>query len=473
LDFEDVLAYYSKLQVIEEITAYCKRRWVALEGLERGGGRAFLRYTRGGMPLTINKPEDINLLLKRFRFFKPRTIYASVNSYGKLENREDTEDPANIMKSMPVWDVDASLDSWEYAVKASEIIVDCLDKEGLSRSVYLKWSGRGIHIHVHGEAFSQKILKRYNPLDTAFSVTEYILRKTRDQLVKLAAKAPQIGDRMLKIENKIDIKRVFTAPLSLHRQLDLCCVCFKQNDIYNFSPEWAKVKNFHHDPSWKIYEEGEGDQLAEKALAEIGGYDGWPETLKRRRVRVSAETKKTFAKAAVKEATYRKLGRFQVMGLLQAARYYLVKGDIERAKSFGLNRAIFYAWAKRYARDRLTGGGRRFRAGATKTQVAELRTERIGNETAYLSPRGWFMIGGAEQSARDYDQQIAKRIEAAAIPYEDAWETAIRYLKSFSRDVLIDQQKFYREVYRPVRDVFHTMIKRRSKIGEQRTLDGY
>jgi len=472
LDFDDVLAYYSKQQVKEEVTTYCKRRWVALEGLERSGRRAFLRYTRSGTPLTIKEPEDVSLLLRRFRFFKPRTIYASINSYGKLENREDTEDPVNIVRSMPVWDVDASLDSWEYAVKASEIIVNCLDKEGLSRSVYLKWSGRGIHIHVHEEAFSQNILKRHNPLDIAFSIVEYILRETRNHLVKLAEKAPQTEDRLLKIENKMDIKRVFTAPLSLHRQLDLCCVCFKQNDIYNFSPEWAEVENYRHDPSWKFYEEGEGDRLAEKALAEIGGYDGWPETPKRRHIRVSTE-KKMLTRAAVKEAAYRKLGRFQVMGLLQAARYYLIKGDIERAKSFGLNRAIFYAWAKRYARDRLTRGGRRFKAEAGKTQTVELRTEQVGNETAYLSPRGWFIIGETEQSARDYDQQIAKRIEAAAVPYEDAWETAISYLKSFSRDALIDQQKFYREVYRPVRDSFHMMIRRRSKIGEQRTLDRY
>ena len=472
MDFDDVLAYYSKQQVKEEIAAYCMGRWVALEGLERNGGRAFLRYTRGGTPLTINEPDDVNLLLRRFRFFKPRTIYASINSYERLENREDTEAPANIVNSMPVWDIDASLDSWEYAVKASEIIINCLDKEKLSRSVYLKWSGRGIHIHIHEGAFSKNILKRHNPLDIAFSIVEYILRKTKTQLVKLAEKAPQTGDRLLKVENKIDIKRVFTAPLSLHRQLDLCCICFKQNDIYNFSPEWAKIENYRHDVSWKFYEEGEGDQLAEKALVEIGGYDGWPETVKRRHVYISAE-RKTPIKAAVKESPRKKLGRFQVMGLLQAARYYLIKGDIERAKSFGLNRAIFYAWAKRYARDRLTRIGRRFKAEVAKTQTAELRAEQIGDETAYLSPRGWFIIGEAEQLPKDYDQQIARRIEAAAIRYEDAWKTAISYLKSFSRDALVDQQKFYREVYKPVRDNFHMMIKRKLKFGEQRTLDIY
>jgi len=39
-----------------------------------------------------------------------------------------------------------------------------------------------------------------------------------------------------------------------------------------------------------------------------------------------------------------RIGRFQVMGLLQAARYYVLYGDLEKAKSFGINRAIFYAW---------------------------------------------------------------------------------------------------------------------------------
>ena len=466
MNYDEVLAYYSKPQVKDEIATYCGGKWVALEGLERGGGRAFLRYTRSGVPMTINDPEDVNLLLKKFRFFKPRTIYASVNSYRKLENRENTEDPENISWSTPVWDVDASLDSWEYAVRASEIIVNYLDKEKVSRSVYLKWSGRGIHIHIHEKAFSKKLLKRYNPLDVAFSIVEYVQRKTKNHLIKVAADAPRTGDRLLRVENKMDIKRVFTAPLSLHRLFDFCCVCFKQNDIYNFNPEWAKAGKYRHDPSWKFYEEGEGDSLAEKALAEIGGYDGWSRISRerRRRTYVAAD------KASTEKTALKKLGRFQVMGLLQAARYFLIKGDIKRAKSFGLNRAIFYAWAKRYARDRLTRSGRKAKP-SVRIHAEKIKVERLGNETAYLSPKGWFMIGGTEQSAGNYEQQIVKRIEDANINYEDAWTTALRYLKRFPKDILLDQQRFYNEVYKPVRDSFHMMIKQGSKIGGQQTLD--
>ncbi|MBC7189152.1 hypothetical protein H5U35_02900, partial [Candidatus Aerophobetes bacterium] len=41
------------------------------------------------------------------------------------------------------------------------------------------------------------------------------------------------------------------------------------------------------------------------------------------------------------------IGRFQVMATLQAARAFLLGLPLESAKSWGLNRAIFYAAAKR------------------------------------------------------------------------------------------------------------------------------
>jgi len=332
------------------------------------------------MPLTINSSDELDEAFRRFRIFKPRTVYASINVYHSLEDAEDVENSSNIVRSTPIWDVDASLDSWEYALKAADIIVSSLEKEGLDKSLYLKWSGRGIHIHIHEEAFSQNLLERSNPLDVAFSVVEYVLRKTKGQLAGLAAKAPQSADRPLRIENKIDLKRVFTAPLSLHRHLDLCCVCFKPNDLYNFNPDWARPKGCRHDESWKNYGEGEGDNLAEKALNEIGGYDGWPETSKTKLERTAVQAETLVEEAPVKEVSDKRLGRFQVMGLLQAARYYLVTGNLERAKSFGLNRAVFYAWAKRYARDRLVQP--RKGAGTPRSYAGDRRMEQLGDEVA-------------------------------------------------------------------------------------------
>ncbi|MDK2384543.1 MAG: hypothetical protein QI199_07035 [Candidatus Korarchaeota archaeon] len=154
-----------------------------------------------------------------------------------------------------------------------------------------------------------------------------------------------------------------------------------------------------------------------------------------------------------------KIGRFQVMGLLQAARYYLLKGDLERAKSFGLNRAIFYAWAKR------SGGrpARRYAAGATAPSMppAARNIEKLGNEAAYISEGGLFVIGNEVQRPEDYDRQIAQRIDAV-IPYEEAWRAAIKYLKTFPKEVLLDQRQFYEKVYLPVRDHFEEIVRRYS-----------
>ncbi len=139
------------------------------------------------------------------------------------------------------------------------------------------------------------------------------------------------------------------------------------------------------------------------------------------------------------------VSRFQVMALLQAARYYVLTGDLERAKSFGLNRAIFYAWAKRYGR----GYQPRY---PLRRPVSTRLAETLGERTP-VSERGWFAMGGVEQRPEDYDRQVASRI-SAVVPYEEAWRAAVEYVKSFPRRVLADPQRFYKEVYEPVRDEF-------------------
>jgi hypothetical protein len=150
-----------------------------------------------------------------------------------------------------------------------------------------------------------------------------------------------------------------------------------------------------------------------------------------------------------------KIGRFQVMALLQAARYFLLKGDLERAKSFGLNRAIFYAWAKR------SGGKVRTHraAGASAPSIprATRGIEQLGDERAYVNDEGLFAIGDEVQRPEDYDEQVARRIEAV-VPYDRAWKAALNYLRSFPMDILLDQRKFYERVYLPVRDRFEELV---------------
>ncbi|RLF04997.1 MAG: hypothetical protein DRJ60_06265 [Thermoprotei archaeon] len=442
MDYELIEKHYSNELVKREIADYCKGRWVALEGGALGS-RVFLRYWRDGRPLKIDKPFDVEDSLRQFKGVKPRTIYGSVNVYGRLSSRLDLEDPGNIVYASPVWDIDGELEKWKDIIEVVRIIVNELERLGLVKSVFVKWSGEGAHVHVHEKCFSNDVLSKHNPLDIAYSLVEYVLDRFKEKLVDVVPRSSE-----LKVEKEIDLKRVFTAPLALHRRRDLCCVCFKPEVIDSFEVEWANPQSFKHDERWRDYVEGEGDEAALKAIEAVGGYKGWPGAM---------EVKPRMVIAAPKPIEVKqkgKLGRFQVMGLLQAARYYLLTGDLEKAKSFGLNRAIFYAWAKRHAREvalrRLSKIGRPI---TEERKAREEKAVHVGDEVAFVSDRGWFMIGDQEQKPEDYDRQIAQYIEGV-IPYEKAWQAALEYLKSFKKEVLLDQQKFFKQVYEPVRDRF-------------------
>nr|MDO8044364.1 hypothetical protein [Candidatus Baldrarchaeota archaeon] len=141
------------------------------------------------------------------------------------------------------------------------------------------------------------------------------------------------------------------------------------------------------------------------------------------------------------------------MALLQAARYYLLTGDLEKAKSFGLNRAIFYAWAKYHGRDRIF---RRKITGVEKPVEHVVEKGRkliyVGDEGSFISERGWFIIGDKEQLPSDYDKEVARKIDSV-VPYDLAWKKAIEYLKKYPKSVLLSQRKFY-EAYKKVRDIF-------------------
>jgi len=452
VDYEEVKKFYSQSIVRKEIVDYCKNRWIAIEGMGNKDKRIFIRYwKKDNKPLSINKDEDIEKIFKSFFFIKPRTFYGSINVYSRISSKEDLEDSENIIYASPIWDIDSSPEYWKKTIKIAEIILDSLEKEGINKSIFLKWSGRGCHIHLHEKSFSKEILKKYNPLDIAYSIVEYICRQVKDKFLEIVSK---IDDRsILKLENKIDIKRVFTAPLSLHRQLDMCCICFKPSEIYDFTIDWANPNNMKHNQDWKKYEEGEADQLAEKAFKEIGGYY-FVKSIGKGEIQTTIGFSKEKNIPSKKIKIQAKLGRFQVMALLQAARYFILTNDLEKAKSFGLNRAIFYAWAKHRGMGKAPSR-KKIEVGK---EIAQLKQKEetlvyIGNEGAYLSKNGWFKIGEEEQKPIDYNRQITSKIETI-IPYNEAWNAAIKYLKRFPKDALLNQQNFFNEIYKPIRDNF-------------------
>lgn len=153
------------------------------------------------------------------------------------------------------------------------------------------------------------------------------------------------------------------------------------------------------------------------------------------------------------------VGRFQVMALLQAARYYKLLGNLEKAKSFGLNRAIFYAWAKYYGpRERriqlaIEEELRKLLKNVQGTTKCPEGYIEVLGECVRTSPRGFFEIGGVEQTPLEYDQQVTWKIRPLVDP-ERAWMAALSYVSRFPEWVLRDPQKFYKYVYEPVRDAF-------------------
>ncbi len=448
MNWFEILKHYSKEEVQEEIFEYSKNRWIALEG-KKNLQRVFIRHIHN-KPLEFKDKSDIKRFLVIFQKFHPRTIYATVNVYREVKE-EKLKDPENIILSSPIIDIDGTLEDLDLILEASRILTEEIMNYGIERGVFLKWSGRGVHIHINEKSFSEEIRKKYHPLDIAYAVVDYILFKRKEDIQKIIERA-RGTERPFKIENKIDIQRVFTVPLSFHRELDFVAICFKPDEIERFSLDWVDPKKYRHNKKWREYEEGEGDKLAEIAIRERGSYlkKYYTEEMKRG-LRVSVERKRYPGK----------IGRFQVMALLQAARYYLLKGNLEKAKSFGLNRAIFYAWAK-YYKPKYGMSKRRFLMEKLGMKEEDLPKENVGDEVAFLSKRGWFMIGDKEQLPEDFDRQVKEKIEKV-IPFEEAWKAALEYLKKFPKEILLDQQEFFERVYKPVRDNFERIVEEYKK----------
>ena len=153
-----------------------------------------------------------------------------------------------------------------------------------------------------------------------------------------------------------------------------------------------------------------------------------------------------------------RVGRFQVMATLQAARAHTLGLDLDEAKSWGLNRAVFYAVAKRGFRNAGPPAGKpplgRMTAEAKEREPAEHADEEysLGNEKAFLAGdrrHGLrFKFGDEEQTPRDFDWQIQRRFG----DWDAAWAEAMELVRQADPADLKSQRGFYEHVYKPRRD---------------------
>lgn len=273
VNFEKVLEHYSKKEVKEEIFSFSKNRWVAVhcQKKDKKNRNLMFRYKKDGHPLVIDDPNDIEAIMKSLKIFLPRTFYSSVLRFNRILLEEDVREPSNAIAAIPTWDIDLEKDDWRLAISAAKLILKALESENVSKSVIFKWSGEGMHVHINDNAFSSEIYERIHPLDLAYSVTEYIIRKIKKDL--------PVGVR---VDNEIDPQRVFTAPLSLHRSLDRVAVVIERNSLDSFNLSWVNIDGYTHFSGWKIFEKGEADDLARKAFSEVGGYPSSRKVVSRR-----------------------------------------------------------------------------------------------------------------------------------------------------------------------------------------------
>lgn len=148
------------------------------------------------------------------------------------------------------------------------------------------------------------------------------------------------------------------------------------------------------------------------------------------------------------------VGRFQVMAVLQAARAHLLGLEIPTAKSWGLNRAIFYAAAKRGFKGQKSM--KRSRSEVKEKPISETSEAfHLGSEVAFkaLEDEGplYFTIGGKVQTEEEFSRQIEARFEGN---FDEAWKEALAYVKTFDEQQLLSQSGFFNSVYKPKRDEF-------------------
>jgi hypothetical protein len=441
----NVISHYSREEVKKEIYEFLKGRWAAIEGEDK----RWIRW-KDDRPLVINDSSDVLKIIKENAFIKPRSFYGTIEVFGRLEEKADVESKYdfNVLRATPFLDIDVIDESlidraWIYVVKIAKIIVNYLCKEeNVCKSVYVLWTGAGAHVRINDNALSSEVLKEDHPINIAFAISEYILRRTGGDILKIVKESGGI----VKVENIVSQKRVFTAPLSLHRRLDRVAVTIKPEDLDLFTLSWTEIDFYRHDPeAWRRFERGEADDLAKKALKAVRG-----ETKRTVIEEVVDRGRKALAPEGIK------IGRFPVMALLQAARYYLLTGDLEKAKSFGLNRAIFYAWAKYYGPARSASA--RIRSIGKKIGKEEMPSKvewaEVVGEKVKVSKNGWFVMGDVEQRPEDFDKNVIRRFEEVGINFERAWRAALDYVSRFPRSVLENPQRFFKEVYEPVRDNF-------------------
>ena len=150
------------------------------------------------------------------------------------------------------------------------------------------------------------------------------------------------------------------------------------------------------------------------------------------------------------------VGRFQVMALLQAARATVLGYPLDEAESFGLNRAIFYAAAKRGFKgasgSKHPGEQHVLKESPGRNVTKTIQQDALGDEGAFyvkMDGKKRFVMGEEILEPGDFHRQVAERFGQA---FPQAWQQAVQIVEQTERATLASRRPFYEEVYKPRRD---------------------
>ena len=146
-----------------------------------------------------------------------------------------------------------------------------------------------------------------------------------------------------------------------------------------------------------------------------------------------------------------RINRFTVMAMLQAARARYLGLPEESAYSWGLNRAIWYAAAKRGFSG---GGGGGAGPGGGEAKAKPANVFYLGQDFAYRdsdSKQVLFTLGGKTQTEVEFREKIASRFGGPR-NFQKAWMEASTIVAEAGEELLTSGETFYSLVYKPRRD---------------------
>ena len=146
-----------------------------------------------------------------------------------------------------------------------------------------------------------------------------------------------------------------------------------------------------------------------------------------------------------------RINRFTVMAMLQAARARYLGLPEESAYSWGLNRAIWYAAAKRGFSG---GGGGGAGPGGGEAKAKPGNVFYLGQDFAYRDPdssKVLFTLGGKTQTEEEFRDKIASRFGGQR-NFQKAWKEASSIVAEAGEGLLKSGETFYSLVYKPRRD---------------------